>query len=94
VTKATLNIGYPKLFMVGQASAAEPWAQPTVNNFVAARGEPIQMANGVPVRYRLIGFPAPAGQVCHPRVVATTCGLLTGPSGGAWPSNDYSRGRC
>jgi hypothetical protein len=65
-----------------------------VNNFVAARGEPMRMANGVPVRYRLNGFPAPAGQVYHPRVVATTCGLSTGPSGGAWPFNDYSRGRC
>jgi len=88
------NIGHPKLFMVGKASAVEPWPQPTVNNFVAARGEPIRMANGVPVRYRFIGFPAPAGQVCDPTVVATTCGLSTGPSGGAWPSNDYSRGRC
>ena len=80
--------------MVGQASAAEPWPQPTVYNFVAARGEPMPMANGVPVRYQFIGFPAPAGQVYHPRVVVTTCGLSTGPSGGAWPSNDYSRGRC
>jgi len=80
--------------MVGQASAAEPWPQPTVNNFVAARGEPLRIANGVAVRYRFIGFPAPAGQVCYPRVVVTTWSLSTGPSGGAWPSNDYSRGRC
>ena len=52
--------------MVGQASAAKPWLRPTVNNFVAARGEPMRMANGVPVRYQFIGFPAPAGQVCDP----------------------------
>ena len=38
-------------------------------------------------------FPAPAGQVCERQVAETTLSLLTGPSGGAWPSNDYSRGR-
>ena len=59
--KATPNIGYPKLIMVGQASAAKPWPQPIVSNFVAARGEPIRMATGVPVPYRFIGFPTPAG---------------------------------
>src|SRR6266511_6256781 len=30
------NIGYPKLFMVGSASAAQPGPTPTVNNFAAA----------------------------------------------------------
>ena len=71
--------------MVGQASAAEPWPPPTVNNFVAAAGEPIRMADRGRFRYRWIGFPASAGQVCLLRVASTTSSLSTGPSGGLGP---------
>jgi hypothetical protein len=59
------DIGHPKLFMVGKASAAKLWPQPAVNNFVAAKtavsfGWPGRFISG----YSSIGFPAPAGQVC------------------------------
>ena len=49
--------------MVSKASAAEPWPRLTVNNFVAARGEPIQMVNGlhVPVSVNRVSRPGGPG---------------------------------
>jgi hypothetical protein len=62
-----------------------------VNNFAAAPGRfgwLIEFISG----YALARFPASAGQVLTTPVALTTLSLLTGPSGGAWPSNDYSEG--
>ncbi len=63
------NIGYPKLFMVGKASAAELWPRLTVNNFVAARGEPIRVAVGshVPVSVNRFSRPGGPGLLTHGR---------------------------
>ena len=47
--------------MVSKASAAEPWPRLTVNNFVAARGEPIRMANRLHVPVSLNWFSRPDG---------------------------------
>jgi len=55
------DIGYPKLFMVSKASAAEPWPRRTVNNFVAARGEPIRMANALHLPVSVNRFSRPGG---------------------------------
>jgi len=65
----TRDIGYPKLFMVGKASVAEPWPRPTVNNFVAARGEPIRVAVGshVPVSVNRFSRPGGPGLLTHGR---------------------------
>ena len=55
------DIGHPKLFMVGKASAAERWPRLTVNNFVAARGAPIRMANRVHLPLSVNRFSRPGG---------------------------------
>jgi hypothetical protein len=39
-------MGYPKLFIGGQASAAKSWPQATVNNFAGARA-PRQDSDGL-----------------------------------------------
>jgi hypothetical protein len=67
--------------MVGKASAAEPWPRLTVNNFVAARGEPIRMANElhVPVSVNRFSRPGGPGLLTCPRPadleVGDTAGL-------------------
>ena len=55
--------------MVGKASAAEPWPRLTVNNFVAARGEPIRMANELhlPVSVNRCSRPGGPGLLTHGR---------------------------
>jgi len=65
ISPPNVDIGYPKLFMVDKAGVSETRPQATVNNFVAATavvgfGWPGGFISG----YSLIGFPAPAGQVC------------------------------
>jgi hypothetical protein len=88
------DIGYPKLFMVGKASAAEPWPRPAVNNFVAARGEPIRMANGLHILVSVNWFSRPGGPGLLTISRSNDFDLIDRPVGRAWPSNDYSRGRC
>ncbi len=61
----TPDIGHPKLFMAGKASAAFSGSLPAVNNFVAA-GAATAGLDGVGPSFVVSGlrFPAPAGQVC------------------------------
>ena len=47
--------------MIGKASAAEPWPRPIVNNFVAARGEPIGMVNELHLPVSVNRFSRPGG---------------------------------
>ncbi len=49
------------LFMVRKASAADDWPRLTVHNFVAARGEPIRMANRVHLPLSVKRFSRPGG---------------------------------
>jgi hypothetical protein len=100
--RLTVNIGYPKLFMGGAAGRREVPAVPTVNNFAAATGAATEL--GWPLMVisciRLNVFPprrarsanVKSHQRLSPRKLSGMS-LLTGPSGGAWPFNDYSRGR-
>ena len=68
--------------MGGQASAAEPWPQTPVNNFVAARaalslGWLDQLISGYPSN----GFPAPAGPGLRTTSRIDDCELIDRPAG-------------
>ena len=90
------NIGYPKLFTVGQASGANPGPQATVNNFAAASAA--NAGSGWPWAFigciRLDVFPPRRARSANVQVVVNDFELIDRPVGRAWPSNDYSRGRC
>jgi hypothetical protein len=92
--RRTTNIGYPKLFTGGKASAAFPSPQPAVNNFVAARGELIVMANGLHIPVSVHRF----SRLGRPGLLTTSrfndYELIDRPVGRGLALNDYSRGRC
>jgi hypothetical protein len=78
------DIGYPKLFMAGEESAAKLSPQPAVNNFAGARApDRIWMVFRIHFRYPIPRFPAPAGQVFERKVALTTFSFIDRPPGRA-----------
>jgi hypothetical protein len=78
-----IDIGYPKLFIDGQASGALPSPQTAVNNFVGADA-PLDFGWPLSCHWviRHSWLSASAGQVCERRVASTTFAVTTGPPGG------------
>jgi len=89
------DIGYPKLFIGGAEGRIEALAAPTVNNFAAAKtaisfGWPM----GLMFRYLFLRLSRPGGPGLLTSGRLNDFELIDRPAGRAWPSSDYSRGRC